>query len=134
MRKLGLPRFGRSTVQRILELHDRDSKFTAHGDALLGDAGSKAIRLPVRSPNLNADAERWVRTVREECLDRVIVLNESHRRWALRQFVRYYNERRPHRSLDLRPPEGPVKAPADGEVIRHPVLGGLINDYCRKAA
>ena len=72
--------------------------------------------------------------MREECLDRVIVLNESHLRWVLREFVRYYNECRPHRSLDLRPPEGPVDASGEGEVIRRHVLGGLINDYCRKAA
>lgn len=63
-------------------LHDRDSKLTTHEDALLGEVGSKVIRLPVRSPNLNAYAERWVRTVREECWDRVIVLNESHLRWC----------------------------------------------------
>ena len=115
-------------------IHDRDSKFTAHADALLGDAGSKVIRLPVQSPNLNAYAERWVRTVREECLDRVIVLNEDHLRWVLTQFVRYYNERRPHRALDLRPPEGPVDSSGEGKVIRRQVLGGLINDYHRKAA
>jgi putative transposase len=115
-------------------LHDRDSKFTAHADNLLSDVGSKVIRLPVQSPNLNAYAERWVRTVREECLDRVIVLNENHLRWVLREFIRYYNGRRPHRSLDLRPPAGPVEAPAEGEVIRRQVLGGLINDYHREAA
>jgi len=115
-------------------LHDRDSKFTVYGDALLGEAGSKVIRLPVRSPNLNAHAERWVRTVREECLDRVIVLNDSHLRWVLREFIRYYNERRPHRSLGLKVPEGPVKYPREGEVARRQVLGGLINDYYRKTA
>ena len=115
-------------------LHDRDSKFTAHGDALLGDAGSNVIRLPVRSPNLNAYAERWVRTVREECLDRVIVLSENHLRWALREFVRYYSERRPHRSLGLAVPEGPAEYPREGEVCRHQILGGLLNDYHRKAA
>jgi putative transposase len=75
-----------------------------------------------------------VRTVREECLDRVIVLSESHLRWVLREFVRYYNERRPHRSLDLRPPEGPVASSGEGAVIRRQVLGGLVNDYYRKAA
>lgn len=115
-------------------LHDRDSKFTSYGDALLDDVGSKVIRLPVRSPNLNACAERWVRTVREECLDHIIVLNESHLRWVLERFVRYYNERRPHRSLDLRPPDGPVASLQDGEVGCRKVLGGLINDYYRKAA
>jgi putative transposase len=75
-----------------------------------------------------------VRTVRGECLDRVIVLNENHLRWVLREFIRYYNERRPHRSLDLRPPHGPVESSGEGTVIRHQVLGGLINDYYRKAA
>jgi len=115
-------------------LHDRDSKFTAHGDALLSNAGTKVIRLPGRSPNLNAYAERWVRMVREECLDRVIVLNETHLRWALSEFIGHYNERWPHRSLDLRPPKGPVESSKEGEVIRRQVLGGLVNDYYRKAA
>jgi transposase InsO family protein len=115
-------------------LHDRDSKFTTHGDALLANVGSRVIRLPMRSPNLNAHAERWVRTVREECLDRAIVLNENHLRWVLGEFIHYYNGRRLHRSLDLRPPDGPVESSGEGEVIRHQVLGGLVNHYCRKAA
>jgi putative transposase len=88
----------------------------------------------VRSPNLNACAERWVRTVREECLDRVIVLDENHLRWVLREFIRYYDERRPHRSLDLRPPYGPVECSGEGEVTRRQVLGGLVNDYYRQPA
>ena len=75
-----------------------------------------------------------MRTVREECLSRVIVLDENHLRWVLTQFVRYYNERRPHRSLDLRPPDGPAESPGEGEVIRRQVLGGLVNDYHREAA
>jgi transposase InsO family protein len=115
-------------------LHDRDSKFTAHGDALLGEVGSKVIRLPVRSPNLNAYAERWVRTVREECSDRIIVLNEDHLRWVLKEFIRYYNERRPHRSLGLAVPEGPAEYPREGEVCRHQILDGLASDYYRKVA
>jgi putative transposase len=115
-------------------LHDHDSKFTAHREALLGDVGSNVIRLPVRSPNLSAYAERWVRTVREECLDRVIVLNENHLRWLLREFIQYYNERRPHRSLDLRPPSGPVGCCGEGEVVRRLVIGGLVNDYYRRTA
>jgi hypothetical protein len=104
------------------------------GDALLGEVGSKVVCLPVRSPNLNAYAERWVRTVRQECLERVIVLNESHLRWVLREFIRHCNSRRPHRSLALRPPEGPVHSSSEGEVIRRQILGGLINDYYREAA
>ncbi len=115
-------------------LHDRDSKFTAHADALLGDVGTEAIRLPARSPNLNAHAERWIRTVRDECLGRIIGLNEIYLRWVLTEFIQYYNERRPHRSLGLRPPGGPAGYSREGEVTRRQVLGGLITDYYRKAA
>ena len=72
--------------------------------------------------------------MREECLDHIIILNEEHLRWALGEFVRYYNARRPHRSLGLRPPEGPVNEGTGGEVCRRSVVGGLVNDYYRKAA
>ena len=68
------------------------------------------------------------------CLDHIIILNQRHLRWALDHFVRYYNERRPHRSLGLASPEGPAEYPSEGEVVRRQVLGGLINDYHRKAA
>jgi len=115
-------------------IHDRDSKFTAHADELLQAMGTQPVILPPRSPDLNGHAERWVRTARNECLDHIIILNEAYLRWALGGFVRYYNARRPHRSLGLRPPEGPVGSSEEGEVIRRPVLGGLINDYYRKAA
>ena len=112
----------------------RDGKFTAHADGLLRTQGTKPVRLPALSPNLHAHAERWIRTVREECLDRIIMLNKSHLRWVLTEFIRYYNERRPHRSLGLKVPEGPVEYPREGEVARRQVLGGLINDYYRKTA
>jgi len=88
----------------------------------------------VRSPNLNGHAERWIRSLREECLDRIIVLNEAHLHWVLREYVPYYNERRPHQSLQDLPPEALPEYPCDGEIVRPPVLGGLINDYCRLAA
>ena len=92
------------------------------------------MRLPARSPNLNAHAERWIRTVREECLDRIIILNERHLRWVLNEFVRYYNQRRPHRSLNLHVPDGPRVYSQAGKVACRQVLGGLINDYYREAA
>jgi transposase InsO family protein len=115
-------------------IHDRDSKYTRRADSLLEDVGTKVIRLPVRSPDLNAYAERWIRSLREECLDGIIVLNEAHLRWPLREYTSYYNSRRPHRSLRLLPPEAPDHYPCDGPIIRRAVLGGLINDYCRRAA
>ena len=115
-------------------IHDRDSTYPLHADSLLEGAGTKVIRLPVRSPDLNAYAERWIRSLREECLDQIIVLNEAHLRWALREYISYYNARRPHRSLRLLPPQAPDQYPCDGPIIRRAVLGGLINDYCRPAA
>ena len=96
--------------------------------------GTQVIRLPVRSPDLNGYAERWVRSLRQECLDRIIILNEAHLRWVLREYVRYYNQRRPHQSLGHLPPEALPEYPCHGEIISRPVLGGLIHDYCRLAA
>ena len=116
-------------------LHDRDSKFTAHGEGLLRACGTQRIQLPVRSPNLNTHAERWIRTVREECLDRIIILNERHLRWVLNEFVCCCNQRRPHRSLNLHVPDGPRVYSRAGRVARRQVLGGdSINDYYREAA
>jgi putative transposase len=72
--------------------------------------------------------------VRNECLDHVIILNERHLRWALGEFVRYYNARRPHRSLQLRPPDGAVTNSLKGKVVQREILGGLISDYYREVA
>ena len=115
-------------------IHDRDSKFTAYADDLLHPMGTQPVLLPPRRPDLNGHVERWIRTVRSECLDRVIILNEGHLRWAIGKFVRYYNARRPHRSPGPRPPEGPVDETTARQVCRHRLLGRLINDYCRRAA
>ena len=115
-------------------IHDRDSKLTGHADELLRAMGTKPVLLPPRSPDLNGRAERWVRTVRNECLDHIIVLNERHLRWALGEFVRYYNARRPHRSLQLEPPDGAVASTLEGNIVRRKTLGGLISDYHREAA
>jgi len=123
----------RDDLPRYL-IHDRDSKFTAHADELLRPMGTEPVLLPPRSPNLNGRAERWIRTARNGCLDHIIILNERHLRWALGEFVRYYNARRPHRSLQLHPPEGPVASGLEGKIVRHKVLGGLISDYYREAA
>jgi putative transposase len=115
-------------------IHDRDSKYTQYADSLLEEAGTKVIRLPVRSPDLNGYAERWIRSLRQECLDRIIILNEAHLHWVLAEYVRYYNQRRPHQSLQHLPPEAPDAYPCEGSVVGRPVLGGLITDYCRLAA
>ncbi len=115
-------------------IHDRDSKYTHRADALLEDAGTKVIRLPARSPDLNGYAERWIRSLRQECLDWIIILNEAHLRWVLGEYVRYYNQRRPHQSLQHLPPEAPDAYPREGRIVARPVLGGILRDYCRLAA
>ena len=115
-------------------IHDRDRKYTVHADSLLEGAGTKVIRLPARSPDLNGYAERWIRSLRQECLDRVIILNEAHLHWVLAEYVRYHNQRRPHQSLQHLPPEAPDAYPCEGKIVARRVLGGLINGYYRLAA
>jgi transposase InsO family protein len=88
----------------------------------------------MRSRDLNGYAERWIRSLRQECLDRIIVLNEAHLRWVLDEYIRYYNQRRSHQSLQHLPPEAPHAYTREGSVVAQPVLGGFINDYCRLAA
>ena len=85
----------------------------------------------------NAYAERFVRTVRTEGLDRIFVLSERHLESVLKTYVRHYNQERPHRGLNLRIPEGgpPVSLTgATGPIVRRDRLGGLIHEYHRKAA
>jgi len=87
-----------------------------------------------RTPNLNAYAERWVRSVREECLDQIIVLNERHLRYVLKEYVGYFTKRSPHQGLKQQVPDSGEEPPATGCIRSRPVLGGLINDYYRKSA
>jgi putative transposase len=83
----------------------------------------------------NALAERVIRTLRTECLDHVLVLNAPHLERLLAEYVRYYNEARPHRSLELAPPRPAARGPGDptGLVVARPVLGGLHHVYARAA-
>ena len=114
-------------------IRDRDTKFTTTFDTVFQSEGVEIIRTPFRAPNANAYAERWVRTLREECLDRIIVLNQFHLRRVLTEYSQYYNKRRPHQGL-----EGattlPFDVPAlDVPIRRRDVLGGIIHDYYRAA-
>jgi len=83
----------------MLLLHDRDSKYTAHFSRLLNEAGVKTMKLPYRSPNLNAYAERFVRTVKEQCLSRSLVTSEESLRKALKEFTAHYHCERPHQGI-----------------------------------
>jgi putative transposase len=91
------------------------------------------IKTPIRAPNANAFAERWVATVRSECLDWMLVAGRRHLARVLHTYVRHYNEARPHRGVGLRPPAGaeirPENNPRTANVRRRDVLGGLIHEY-----
>src|SRR5439155_16126333 len=94
-----------------LLIHDRDTKFGGGFDEVFRSEGMKVIRRPVRAPNANAYAERWVRTVRADCLDRILILGRRHLERVVRVYVRHYNEHRPHRALGLVPPDESTSAP-----------------------
>jgi putative transposase len=86
-------------------IHDRDSKFSASFDEVFRSEGIRVIHTPVRAPQANAYAERFVRTVRNECLDWLLVIGRRHLERILRVYTQHYNRERPHRGLALHPPE-----------------------------
>jgi putative transposase len=114
-------------------VRDRDAKFARVFDDVMAGSGIRVIRIPPRSPRANAFAERWVRTVRSECTDRMLIFGERRLRAVLTEYAAHYNRRRPHRSLDLRAPADSadvIRLPV-GRIRRRQVLGGLINEYER---
>jgi putative transposase len=113
-------------------VRDRDTKFTASFDAMFADAGISVLRSPPRAPKANAYAERWVSTIRRECLDRMLIFHERQLRAVLTEYENHYNTHRPHRALEQRSPidRGETqRALSSGSVRREQVLGGLINEY-----
>lgn len=114
-------------------IRDRDSKYTRSFDAVFAADGIEAILTPVRAPRANGFAERWVRTVRRECLDWTLVLGRRHLEGVLREYVAHYNAKRPHRGIDLRAPDWlqdpPAPVPSMLRVRRSDVLGGVIHEY-----
>jgi putative transposase len=115
-------------------IHDRDGKFTPAFDTVFRSEGIAIRRTPARAPNANAIAERWVRTVREECLDKLLIWNEPHLRRVLGEYVLYYNNRRPHQGLAQDSPLGLEVPSGEGAIAYRGVLGGVIRDYYREAA
>jgi putative transposase len=119
-------------------IRDRDTKFTVAFDAVFASTGITVLRSPVRAPRANAYAERWIRTLRAECLDRILIAGPAHLRGVLDEYLEHYNTHRPHRSLDQHPPAGPrlsmISAKlGDRHLDRREVLGGLINEYVHAA-
>jgi transposase InsO family protein len=115
-------------------IHDHDPKFTDAFDTVFEAEGVEIVDIPYHAPNANAYAERWVRTVREECLDQLIILNGRHLRRTLNEYVAHYNARRPHQSLDQDSPLGMIPVSRQGPICYRQVLGGIIRDYYREAA
>jgi putative transposase len=112
-------------------VHDRDTKFSRAFDEIFRTEGIKVIRTPIQAPNANAHAERWVRTLRADCLDRILILGRPHLEHVLRVYRRHYNEHRPHRALDLSPPAGrdPTPPNTPDRLQRRDLLRGLIHEY-----
>jgi putative transposase len=122
------------TGKRYL-IHDRDPRFTAEFLTMIADAGVESVKLPPRSPNLNAYAERFVRGIKESCLDRMIFIGEQSLRTAIQNFAAHYHSERNHQGLanQLISPEGCLLTNT-GEVQRRQHLGGMLNYYYRAAA
>jgi putative transposase len=128
---LGLGERGRHL--RFL-LHDRDAKFSRSFDDVFRSEGAEVLLTPVQAPRANAFAERWVRTVRTECLDWLLIVSRGHLEQVLRVYVRHDNDHRPHRALMLQPPDQPggltvVGNEQQGRVHRRDLLGGLLHEY-----
>ena len=116
-------------------IRDRDSKFTTAFDEVFAGNGTRVIKTPVRSPRANSYAERFVGTLRRECLDHVLILGERHLCSVLAEYARHYNGHRPHQGLQQ---ERPLREPGHvvnitARIERSHVLGGLISEYRRVA-
>ncbi len=116
-------------------IRDRDAKFTGAFDAVFTDVGARVIGTPVRAPRANAFAERFVGTVRRECLDHLLIVNERHLRGELAAWEAHYNDHRPHQGREQRAPNDRTGRVVDltAAIQNRPVLGGLINEYHRAA-
>jgi putative transposase len=117
-------------------IHDRDTKFSRAFDGIFRSEGIGIVRTPIQAPNANAHAERWVGSVRRECLDRLLIFGRRQLEHVLRVYIRHFNEERPHRALELRPPDRGsgtdrmhTAAHHPPQVKRRDLLGGLIHEY-----
>jgi putative transposase len=119
-------------------IHDRDTCFGAEFKACLSERGALPVRTQIRSPNMNAYAERFIQTLQQECLDHFIIFGTAHLDYLLREFLAHYHVERPHQSIGNMPPisTGPPLPPStSSDVIHcHSRLGGLLRHYERQAA
>ena len=116
-------------------IRDRDSKFTAAFDAVFDGTDIRILRTPVQAPRANAIAERWIGTLRRECLDHMLITGPRHLAAVLREYLEHSNTHRPHRSLNQHPPAVPTPPPCGANVrpLRRDRLGGLVHEYLQVA-
>ena len=111
-------------------IHDRDSKFSHAFDEVFRTEAIKVIRTPVRAPNANAHAERWVRTVRTDCLDRILILGQRHLEHVLRVYRQHYNGAQTAPCSAPHATDRPTqRRSTPARLSRHDLLGGLIHEY-----
>ena len=115
-------------------IRDNDKKFTQAFDIVFRSEGIDVISTPYRAPNANSYAERWIRSVREECLDKMLIINQTHLRRVMREYIALFNIARPHQGLDQQIPVSTINRETTGAVRCRKVLGGIIHDYYRDAA
>jgi putative transposase len=117
-------------------VRDRDRKFTRSFDEVFRSESIDVIRTPVRAPRAKAHAERWVGSLRRECLDRILILGRRHLEQVVRAYISHHNEHRPHRSLEQRPPlaKPPAERPPPNRIGRLDRLGGVLHEYYATAA
>ncbi len=115
-------------------IHDRDPLYTKVFEEILSSGGVHPVRLPARSPNLNAYAERFVRSIKDECLNRVVPLGEGHLRRLVHEYVEHYHRERNHQGRDNQLLERAPPARLDADIRRRERLGGLLSFYYREAA
>ena len=115
-------------------IHDRDTKFTASFDAVFVSEGIAIVLTPPQAPNANAFAERWIRSVREECLDHLLIFSQRSLHGVLTEYLDYYNRARPHQGLAQQTPIPYTPGLPQGPIRHRKVLSGLIRDYYREAA
>jgi putative transposase len=125
-----------SLQEKHILLRDRDGKFSGPFDEVFRTEGIAVVKTPVRAPRANAFAERWVGTVRRECLDHMLIFGRRHLQRVLDAYAEHYNGARPHRGIDLRPPDAAPRLARTAEmrIHRRDVLGGLIHEYERVTA